>query len=188
MLMPTQHIMGPGGPGGGAPWYETGGIPNHSIESTNTQGRGCHEVERSQHEFRSEPTRLQRSAPELSSPYPEFALAAFSRFRGAMDPLASLVPPSRATAASPIGGSPLSGGGRGLSVTPAVRGDPTVLKPLKPVAEQGRAAASRIALRLCCDCPRSLTTALTAVLSLCGGILFFGVFLILYYYSHSWNG
>ena len=35
-------------------------------------------------------------------------------------------------APSPIGGSPLSGGGRGLSVTPAVRGDPTVLKPLKP--------------------------------------------------------
>ena len=29
------------------------------------------------------------------------------------------------------GGSPLSGGGRGLSVTPAVRGVPTVLKPLK---------------------------------------------------------
>ena len=38
MLMPTQHIMGPGGPGGEAPWYETGGIPNHSIESTNTPG------------------------------------------------------------------------------------------------------------------------------------------------------
>ena len=37
------------------------------------------------------------------------------------------------TAPIPIGCLRLSGGGRGLSVTPAVRGDSTVLKPLKPL-------------------------------------------------------
>ena len=38
----------------------------------------------------------------------------------------------------PIGCSQLSGGGRGLSVTPVVRGGSTVLKPLKPLENDFR--------------------------------------------------